>query len=109
MTDDRFDRELARDIIRYYLRNPRALDTLEGIARWRLLDERIHRTIREVREATSWLIERGLLEEDAAGRRRLIGLNRERLEEARRFAGGEEETEGERESGSGPPCGSETR
>jgi hypothetical protein len=33
---------VTKQIVSYFLRNPNAADTLEGIARWRLLEERIH-------------------------------------------------------------------
>jgi hypothetical protein len=35
----------------------------EGIARWRLLQERIHRTVQETNVALAWLVNEGYLRE----------------------------------------------
>jgi hypothetical protein len=51
----------AREILEYFLRNPNAADSLEGIARWRLLEQVIHRTIVETEGALKWLVEEGYL------------------------------------------------
>ncbi|HUP10205.1 MAG TPA: hypothetical protein VMU47_23840 [Caldimonas sp.] len=51
----------AKEILRYFLRNPGAADTLEGVARWRLMDERIHGTVEETDQALAWLVAEGLL------------------------------------------------
>ncbi len=56
------DLKLAKDILRHYLRNPQVVDSLEGVARWRLLDERIHETVAEVQKALEWLVDQGFLE-----------------------------------------------
>ncbi len=53
--------EVARDILNYFLRNPQMADTLEGIARWRLMSETIHRSVEETNEALEWLAEQGFL------------------------------------------------
>ncbi|MGH9431529.1 MAG: hypothetical protein ACRD3T_08285 [Terriglobia bacterium] len=53
--------EIARDILNYFLRNPQAADDLEGLARWRLLRETIHRSIEETDLALEWLVEQGFL------------------------------------------------
>lgn len=83
------DSELSRDIMRYYVRNPDAVDTIEGLARWRLLEERIYRTIEAVTRATAELVSLGLLEEALRpGAGALIGLNKNRLDDARLFAEG---------------------
>ena len=39
------------EILSYFLRNPLAADTLEGVARWRLLDEVVYRKVEETRAA----------------------------------------------------------
>ena len=46
----------AREVLSYFLRNPEAVDSLEGVARWRLLDERVHRDVEEISEALGWLV-----------------------------------------------------
>jgi len=48
-------------VLRYFVRNPQAADTLEGIARWRLLEEAVQRTTEETGEALAWLVAAGLL------------------------------------------------
>ena len=52
---------MAREILRYFVRNPRAADSLEGVARWRLLDERIHSSLEQVARAIASLVAEGLL------------------------------------------------
>jgi hypothetical protein len=59
--------ESAKRILRYFVRNPEAADTYEGIVRWRLLEEAIHRTTEETREALSWLVSQGFLRETPIG------------------------------------------
>lgn len=52
----------AREILRHYLENPATTDSLEGIARWRLLEETVEVRVREIREALRWLVDQGYLE-----------------------------------------------
>jgi hypothetical protein len=51
----------VRQILSYFVRNPGAADSLEGIARWRLLEESIHRSVQETERALSWLVKEGYL------------------------------------------------
>lgn len=53
--------ELAREILSYFLRNPQAADSLEGVTRWRLLEERVHRELEDTDLALGWLVEHGFL------------------------------------------------
>lgn len=53
--------EIARDVLSYFLRNPEAADDLEGVARWRLLQETIERSVDDTNWALEWLVERGYL------------------------------------------------
>ncbi len=55
--------QIARQVLSYFIRNPQATDSLEGIARWRLLQERIHRTVQETNAALMWLVSEGYLRE----------------------------------------------
>jgi hypothetical protein len=74
------------EILEYFLRHPAAADTLEGVARWRLLEEVIYRRVEEIREAVGWLVVRGLLLRDAApGAGPLFRLNAQRTTEARQL------------------------
>jgi len=54
--------EIARQVLNYFVRNPRAADTLEGIARWRLLEEQLQNSLRQTDAAITWLVEQGYLE-----------------------------------------------
>lgn len=73
----------AREILAYFLRNPAAADSLEGIAQWRLLEQAIHRTIYETEGALTWLVEQGyLIEVEESHSRRLFRLNPEKYEAA---------------------------
>jgi len=62
--DPEGDLDVARDVLRYFVRNPEAADTVEGVARWRLLDEQIYRNLQQVARAIAWLVAQGLLVED---------------------------------------------
>jgi hypothetical protein len=73
----------AREILSYFLRNPAAADSLEGIARWRLLEQAIQRTIVETEEALRWLVGEGfLIEVEQPRSRRLFRLNPEKHQAA---------------------------
>lgn len=78
---------IASEILRYFLRNPRAADSLEGITRWRLLDERIYRTLEETARALDGLVGEGLLitEESAGLAGRLFRLDPNRLADVEQF------------------------
>lgn len=51
----------AKEVLGYFLRNPHAADTLEGIVRWWLMAEHIRRSIDEIGEALAWLVQEGFL------------------------------------------------
>lgn len=71
------------EILSYFARNPQAADSLEGIARWRLLDEIIDRKLNETQAALDWLVDHGLLEKAEAGRKAIFRLNPERAAETK--------------------------
>jgi len=74
----------AKEILSYFVRNPAAADSLEGIARWRLLEQAIHRTIAETERALKWLVQAGYLIEVEQPRSRLLfRLNQEKLKQAK--------------------------
>lgn len=58
---------VAREIMSYFLNSSGAADTLEGIARWRLMQQRIDRTVDETSSALRLLVSRGLIEEVPSG------------------------------------------
>lgn len=57
------DAAVTRQVLGYFVRNPEAVDSLEGITRWRLLEETIHQQVKATQEAINWLVERGVLEQ----------------------------------------------
>lgn len=74
--DETFD--VAWMILRYFARNPDAADTVEGVARWRLLDERIRSCIEQVTRAMKWLSAQGLLlQDELPGSRSTFRLNKQ--------------------------------
>jgi hypothetical protein len=78
--------EIARDILSYLLHHPAAADTLEGIARWRILEEIAKRNLAATEEAMRWLIAKGFLrEEKIAGGRAIYKLDAARRREAELF------------------------
>lgn len=78
--------EVAREILSYFLRNPQATDSLMGIARWRLLEEAVHRSVTETESGLHWLIEHGYLcELSVEGSEPLFQLDSTRLKEAQLF------------------------
>jgi hypothetical protein len=82
------DPEITKQVLSYFLHNPQAADTLEGIARWRLLEERLQRSLRQTDEAVRWLVEKGYLQEIApAGSVKLYRLNPEHEDDAAKFLG----------------------
>jgi hypothetical protein len=74
---------MAREILGYFLRNPFAADSLEGIATWRLLDETIHRRVEDARYALDWLVSEGYLRERMSrGTAPLYSLNQGKRSDA---------------------------
>jgi hypothetical protein len=73
----------AAEVLRFFLNNPHAADSLEGVVRWRLLRETIHRSVTEVDEALHWLVEQQLLiTQTAPGVAPIFSLNNSRVREA---------------------------
>ena len=81
-----FSDEVARQVLSYFVRNPQAADSLEGIARWRLLEERLHQSLRQTEAAIAWLVKKGYLQEiRTAESACLYRLGPDRQQEAVRF------------------------
>jgi hypothetical protein len=53
--------ELTTEILNYFLRNPQAADSLEGVASWRLQGERIWQQVNDAGAALDLLVEQGFL------------------------------------------------
>lgn len=78
--------DVAREILSYFLRNPEAADSFDGIARWRLLEDIARRSIAATEEALAWLINEGYLrQQPLPGGKSLFRLNSEMREEAEQF------------------------
>lgn len=78
----------AAEILEYFVRNPRAADSLEGVARWRLLEEAVRRNVEEVAESLHWLTLHGyLVRQTPAGSEPIFSLNEARRAEAERLLG----------------------
>jgi hypothetical protein len=83
---DKKIREREAEILAYFLRNPRSADTLEGVARWRLLEEKIFSTVEDTREAIEWLVEQQYLSRiSTPGKEPLYGIREQSEERAQRF------------------------
>jgi len=81
--DLRAQGEVTKAVLSYFVRFPGAADNLEGITRWRLQEERVHRTLEETRVALDWLTAVGyLIREDSLSVEPLFRLNDARRDEA---------------------------
>jgi hypothetical protein len=86
--DERKSRRVAREVLSYFVRHPQATDTMEGIARWRLLDELARRTVDETGAALKWLVARGFLVEISPSASPLLyHLNHTKIGAAQKFVG----------------------
>ena len=78
-----------KEVLNYFLRNPQAADSLEGIARWRLLDVVVRRKVEETQRALAWLVSCDfLIVITVAGAEPIFCLNPERSAEAEAFLAG---------------------
>jgi hypothetical protein len=76
----------AKEILAYFLRNPDAADSLTELARWRLMEEAVRRSVEKTEAALNWLIQQGYLrEETRMGAERIFQLNPTRRGEAERL------------------------
>jgi hypothetical protein len=92
----RSDRERAREILSYFVRNPQAADSFEGVVRWRLLEEAVHRTVDETRRGLEWLVAAGfLVESTSPGAGPIFRLNPERAAAAARLVSRDARADGE--------------
>ncbi len=84
-------REVSRvlfDILAYLADNPDADDTIEGIAQWWLLEQRIRQQIPLVEKALTKLVEKGfVLEQSGSNGRTHYRINRRKQRQIRAFLG----------------------
>ena len=84
--DAKVDFDVVRDVLRYFTRNPEAADSVEGVARWRLVDQAIHNNLERVARAVAWLVSKELLVEESTSPSTLVvRLNKQRLGQIERF------------------------
>jgi hypothetical protein len=77
---------VAKEILSYLLRNPQAADSLTEIARWRLMQEAVRRSVESTQTALDWLIAEGYVKEETrVGTKSLYRLNPERRKDAEDF------------------------
>jgi len=74
--------EITKSILSYFLKSPDLVESFDGIARWRLLEEQVHRSVTRTELALHWLIDEGFLLPDTTGSRTLYRLNPDKLMEA---------------------------
>ena len=66
---------VAKRVLRFLQSNPGAKETLEGIAEWWLMQERITEAVNQVSEAVAWLVAKGYLERKNSGIRTIYKIN----------------------------------
>jgi hypothetical protein len=85
-TDPEPSWDAVKDILGYFLRNPQAIDSVKGVAQWRVMEEQVHRTVEQTQSALDWLLSEGYLEElKTASAGRIFRLNPERQAVAARI------------------------
>lgn len=81
--------DLAKQVLAYFVHNPSAADNAEGIARWRIMDEKIRFTVAETFAVLRWLVAEGYLDEvSTRGAGRIFRLKTERIDDARELVSG---------------------
>jgi hypothetical protein len=74
------------EILTYFVEHPAAADSLEGIARWRLMQRKIEKTVIETEKGLNWLVARGfLLREVRRSAGSIFRLNPDRQDAAKRL------------------------
>ncbi|MGA2275960.1 MAG: hypothetical protein ABSG00_00025 [Terracidiphilus sp.] len=77
------NKPVAKEILSYFLRNPEAADSLTELARWRLMEERVRRSVESTEAALNWLIDEGYVQREARlGTESLFRLNPDRRQDA---------------------------
>ena len=84
---DEFD--MAKQVLAYFVRNPGAADSAEGVARWRIMDERIRSSVQQTFAVLRWLVAEGYLDEiSTRGAGSIFRLNTDRIDDARELVAG---------------------
>lgn len=78
--------DLTKQVLTYFVRNPGAADSAEGIARWRIMDEKIRSTVQDTFAVLRWLVAEGYLDEvSTRGAGSIFRLNTDRIDDARQL------------------------
>src|SRR5437762_14305156 len=78
--------DASKEILSYFTINPDAMDGLEGIARWRLMQKRVQGTVEETKDALHWLVGHGyLVESGTPATGALFRFNKAATEKARQY------------------------
>lgn len=78
--------KVIRQILPYLIEHPDAKDTTEGILKWWLPEGPVNWGRDKVQEALNVLVLKGwLTERKASSSKKIYGLNKDRLEEAKKF------------------------
>jgi len=89
LTVERQRERIAVDILGYFLRNPAAMDNFEGIVRWRVMEEMVHRSMAVTEDVLNGLIADGYLRKELVpGGSTVYRLNQEMRDEAQRLVSG---------------------
>jgi hypothetical protein len=81
--------DLAKQVLAYFVHNPGAADSAEGIARWRIMDEKIRSTVQDTFAVLRWLVAEGYLDEvSTRGAGSIFRLNTDRINDARDLIAG---------------------
>jgi len=83
--------DIAKDILEYFLRNPQAADDLEGVARWRLMSQTVHRDVEETSQALDYLVQKGLLTRVSRPGSAFFRLQGEQRDDAKAFLASDEQ------------------
>jgi hypothetical protein len=80
---------VAKEILDHFLRNPEAADSLLEIARWRLMQEKVQRTVNATQAAVNLLVAEGYLQQETRlGSGQIFQLNPNRRRAAESFVSG---------------------
>jgi hypothetical protein len=75
-TSEQLDQELAEAVLSYLADHPAAMDTVEGIAEWWLMRQRVRVVVERVERVLGRYAEEGVLETVGAGPSRCYRLRR---------------------------------
>jgi len=82
--------ELVKHVLEFFFKNPNTSDTVEGVARWRLLGQTVRQTLEETRQAMEILVKKGFLRvTPVAGSDDLFSLNEDHRDPAQAFLRGQ--------------------